>query len=245
MCEKGMQKVMEHVVRTRGSCGEDVNRESHRRSHNIYAKVTGLVELLHSVHLVTLFCKKSCSFSWSAHQCLTAYSCDNHGAHLLDLGKSFRPSHSGNRSEWKWKYMKRAEKFQVLAGLLARLCGNFRRSQKMSWQYDRTVNEVQETSWLVVLLVLALLKAPTSPVQLVQGLIKCVQKHIYFANQDIHPTAVMRSENCCIIFALKWLFNSMLDLQREKSYKSFIQIALTKIESSWDSYTFISSPILS
>ena len=39
MCEKGMQKVMEHVVRTRGSSGEDVNRESHRRSHNIYAKV--------------------------------------------------------------------------------------------------------------------------------------------------------------------------------------------------------------
>ena len=144
-----------------------------------------------------------------------------------------------------WKYMKRAEKFQVLAGLLARLCGNFRRSQKISWQYDCTVNEVQETSWLVVLLVLALLKAPTSPVQLVQGLIKCAKENIYFANQDIHPTAVMRSENCCLIFALKWLFNSMLDLQREKSYKSFIQIALTKIESSWDSYTFISSPILS
>ena len=71
------------------------------------------------------------------------------------------------------------------------------------------------------------------------------KKNIYFANQDIYPTAVMRRENCCLIFALKWLFNSMLDLQREKSYKSFIQIALTKKESSWDSYTFISSPILS
>ena len=63
-----------------------------------------------------------------------------------------------------------------------------------------------------------------------------------FANQDINLTVVM-SESCCLSFALKWLFNSMLDLQREKSYKSFIQIALTKIESSWDTYTFLSSPI--
>ena len=134
MCEKGMQKVMEHVVRTRGSCGEDVNRESHRRSHNIYAKVTGLVDLLHSVHFSVSLCfvEREVVLVDLHTQCLTAYICDNHGAHLLDLGKSFCPSHSGNHSEWKRKYMKRAEKFQVLAGLLARLCGNFRRSQKMS-----------------------------------------------------------------------------------------------------------------
>ena len=134
MCEKGMQKVMEHVVRTRGSCGEDVNRESHRRSHNIYAKVRVSVELLHSVHFSVSLCfVKRVEVLVDLHtQCLTDNSCDNHGAHVLDLGKSFCPSHSGNHSEGKWKYMQRAEKFQVLAGLLARLCGNFRRSQKMS-----------------------------------------------------------------------------------------------------------------
>ena len=88
------------------------------------------------------------------------------------------------------------------------------------------MNEVQETSRLVVLLVLALLKAPTSPVQLVQGLIKCAKKNIYFANQDIYPTAVMRSENSCLIFALKWLFNSMLDLQREKIIQEFYSNSL-------------------
>ena len=82
--------------------------------------------------------------------------------------------------------MKRAEKFQVLAGLLARLCGNFRRSQKKSLQYDCTVNDFQETSWLVVLLVLALLKALTSPVQLVQGLIKCVQKRHLFCKSGLY-----------------------------------------------------------
>ena len=98
-----MQKVMKHVVRTRGSCGEDVNRESHRRSHNIYAKVTGLVDLLHSVHFSVSLCfvKRVVVLVDLHTQCLTDNSCDNHGAHVLDLGKSFRPSHFGNHSEWK------------------------------------------------------------------------------------------------------------------------------------------------
>ena len=119
-------------------------------------------------------------------QCLTAYSCDNHGAHVLDLGMSFCPSHSGNHSEWKWKYMKRAENSRYLLGCLRSFVAIFEGHKKMSWQYDCTVNEVQETSWLVVLLVLALLKALTSPVQLVQGLIKCVQKKHLFCKSGLY-----------------------------------------------------------
>ena len=109
---------MTNVVRTRGSSGEDVNRESHRRSHNIYAKVRVSVELLHSVHFVTRFYKREVVLFDLHTQCLTAYSCDNHGAHVLDLGMSFCPSHSGNHSEWKLKYMKRAENSRYLLGCL-------------------------------------------------------------------------------------------------------------------------------
>ena len=52
-------------------------------------------------------------------------------------------------------------------------------------------NKIQETSRLVVLLVLALLKAPTSPVQLVQGLIKYAKKKHLFCKIRIYTPQLL------------------------------------------------------
>ena len=70
-------------------------------------------------------------------QCLTAYSCDNHGAHVLDLGKSFCTSHSGNS---QWMEMEIHEESWKIPGTCWAACAAL-------WQFSKvTKNEL--TIWL-------------------------------------------------------------------------------------------------
>ena len=152
-------------------------------------------------------------------QCLTAYSCDNHGAHVLDLGMSFCPSHSGNHSEWKWNYMRRGWK---ISGICWAACTAL-------WQFSKvTKNEL--TIWLHCewspgnQLTRRFTGACTvpSPYKLSAARPRfdqmCAKKTFILQIRIIHPTAVLRSESCWPIFALKWPSNSMLDLQRKKNH---------------------------